>query len=40
MALGEFDLTDTLEGKLNATYDMTTLYFIMGLVALLAVLGW
>ena len=40
MALGEFDLTDMLEGELNESYDETTLYFNMVLVALLAVLGW
>ena len=40
MALGEFDLTDMLEGKLNKSYDETTLYFNMILVTLLAILGW
>lgn len=40
MALGEFDLTDLLEGKLNESYDQTTLYFNMILVTLLAILGW
>ena len=40
MALGEFDLGEMLEGKLNSTYDETTLYLNMLMVALLAVLGW
>ena len=40
MALGEFDLGEMLEGKLNETYDETTLYFNMLLVTLLAILGW
>ena len=39
MALGEFDLNDMLEGKLNDIYDETTLYMIMLMVTFLAILG-